>query len=280
MSAAALVASAARRLATGSVLALAGTAAAFAAQPVQMAAHRATYDLSLAESDSGKGVESARGRIVFEFTGSACEGYTQNFRQVTQLSGGDMGTRLSDMRSSTFEEGDGSMLRFNTESRVSGGKNEASDGVAERKDGKVSVSVKKPQAGTVSLPDAVFPTAQIKMIIEAAREGRTTVNVKVFDGSEQARKAYDTFTVIGKQAEGTDVEEPLKAAGWDKLARWPVSVSYFEDGGDTSQPLYVISFELLENGVSRKLKLDYGDFGLNGVLTRVDVLKAGTPCDK
>lgn len=280
MSAARLVSSTARRLCAATALVVLASAAAHAAQPVQMAAHRATYDLSLADTGSSKGIENARGRIVFEFTGSACEGYTQNFRQVTQLTGGDIGTRISDMRSSTFEEGDGSMLRFNTESRVSGGKNDATDGVAERKYGKVSVSVKKPQPGTASLPDAVFPTAQIKMIIEAAREGRTTVNVKVFDGSEQARKAYDTFTVIGKPAEGGDVEEPLKAAGWDKLPRWPVSVSYFEEGGDTSQPLYVISFELLENGVSRKLKLDYGDFGLNGVLTRVDVLKSGAPCDK
>lgn len=280
MSAARLVSSTARRLGAATALVLLAASAAHAAKPVQMAAHRATYDLSLADSGSSKGIENARGRIVFEFTGSACEGYTQNFRQVTQLTGGDIGTRISDMRSSTFEEGDGSMLRFNTESRISGGKNEASDGVAERKDGKVAVSVKKPQPATVNLPDAVFPTAQIKMIIEAAREGRSTVNVKVFDGSEQARKAYETFTVIGKPAEGGDVEEPLKAAGWDKLPRWPVSVSYFEEGGDTSQPLYVISFELLENGVSRKLKLDYGDFGLNGVLTRVDVLKSAAPCDK
>jgi hypothetical protein len=269
-----------RRLAGGVALAGLAVTAAAADQPVQMAAHRATYDLSLADRDGGKGVETARGRIVFEFTGSACEGYTQNFRQVTELSGGDIGTRLSDMRSSTFEEGDGSALRFNTETRVSGGKNEAADGVAERKDGKVAVTLKKPQPGKASLSEAVFPTAQIKMIVEAAREGRPTVSVKVFDGSEQGKKAYDTFTVIGKQADGgAAVEDTLKAAGWDKLPRWPVSVSYFEEGGDASQPLYVISFELLENGVSRKLKLDYGDFGLNGTLTRLDVIKAA-PCDK
>ena len=58
-----------------------------------------------------------------------------------------------------------------------------------------------------------------------------------------------------------------------------MSISYFEEGGNTQQPVYVISFELLENGVSRKLKLDYGDFGLTGDLKRLEVLN--TPaCDK
>ena len=36
-------------------------------------------------------------------------------------------------------------------------------------------------------------------------------------------------------------------------------------------PVYRISFELYENGVSRDLKLDYGDFALRGELKTLDV---------
>jgi hypothetical protein len=261
---------------------LGATALSTAAQPVFMAAHRATYELTLDDS-SGKGVESARGRIVFEFTGSSCEGYTQNFRQVTELSGGDIGTRISDMRSSTFEEGDGSGLRFNTESRIGKAPGEVTNGHAEKSNGKVTVEILKPKAAKLELsPAAVFPTAQIKQLIQAGRDGAPTLSVKVFDGSEQARKVYDTFSVIGKAAshdKDDTLEAPLKAAGMDKLQRWPVTISYFEEGqADGQQPLYVISFELLENGVTRNLKLDYGDFGLKGDLTRLDLLPS-KPCD-
>jgi hypothetical protein len=254
---------------------------AWAAQPVTMAAHRATYELSLADSDGGKGVEAARGRIVFEFTGSACEGYTQNFRQVTELSGGDIGTRLSDMRSSTYEEGDGSGLRFNTETRIGQAAGDLTDGFAQKQDGKVVVQIKKPKAAKLEIaPSAVFPTEQIKQLIQAGREGNPTLSLKVFDGSEQARKVYDTFAIVGKVASpDKEVEEPLRKAGWDKLQRWPVTISYFEEGqADSQKPLYVISFELLENGVTRALKLDYGDFGLKGELTRLDVLPS-KPCE-
>jgi hypothetical protein len=267
------------------VIILMAITAAGAAQPVTMAAHRATYELSLSDDKDGggKGVESARGRIVFEFSGSACEGYTQNFRQVTELSGGEIGTRLSDMRSSTYEEGDGSGLRFNTETRIGPGPGEQTDGYAQKEGDKVVVQLKKPKPAKLEVsPSAVFPTVQIKQLIQNAREGNPTLAVKVFDGSEQARKVYDTFAVIGKAAphdKDEQLEAPLKAAGWDKLDRWPVTISYFEEGQQDSQkPLYVISFELLENGVTRNLKLDYGDFGLKGELTRLDVLPS-KPCE-
>lgn len=274
-----------KSLAFSSLLASLVVAAPALAEPVALAPHRATYDLTLSDASDGKGVEDARGRIVFEFTGSDCEGYTLNFRQVTQISGGDIGSRVSDMRSSTHEEGDGSGLRFNTETRMSSAQVEQADGMATRANGKLTVKIRKPAPANLDLDGStVFPTNQTKMLIDAARAGQRTLAVKVFDGSEQARKVYDTFAVIGKEAShdtDSQVEEPLRKAGWDRLRRWPVSVSYFEAGqADSQQPLYVISFELLENGVSRALKLNYGDFDLRGELTRLDVLPQAAACSK
>ena len=37
--------------------------------------HQALYELSLVKS-RGSGIDNARGRILYTFTGSACEGYT------------------------------------------------------------------------------------------------------------------------------------------------------------------------------------------------------------
>lgn len=258
------------------------TVAPAIAQAPHMAAHRATYDLVLSGNGASAALESARGRIVYEITGSACDGYTVNFRQVTELAGGDIGRRVSDSRSSTFEAADGSSMRFTTESRTQPGSSEATEGEARQEAGKLAVTLRKPERVAVELEAAMFPTAQMKALIEAAKAGKSTLETRVYDGSEKARKAYDTFAVIGKSVDvGTaEAEEPLRAAGWDKVARWPVSISYFEEGSSSAQqPVYVISFEVLENGVSRKLKLDYGEFSLVGDLKRLDVLK-GPDCDK
>jgi hypothetical protein len=264
------------------VLALSASGAFGAADKVPLAAHRAAYDLSLAHTEGNKGVESARGRIVFEFTGTACEGYAMNFRQVVELSGGDIGTSLLDMRSNTFEDGEGKTMRFTTEQRMPQGPTTVTDGTAERKGDDLDVRLKKPATSRFkSKGEIVFPTEHIRMLIDAAKAGSTTLSVKVFDGSENGKKVYDTFSVIGRRIAGADAIEPeLTKAGWQDMARWPVSVSYFAEGQqDGQRPLYAIAFELLENGVSRKLRLDYGNFSLNGALTRLDVMS--TPaCDK
>jgi hypothetical protein len=60
-----------------------------------------------------------------------------------------------------------------------------------------------------------------------------------------------------------------------------VTVSYFDrakaDQSGEQTPAYAISFELYENGVSRALKIDYGDFVVTGEMTSLD-MKPAKPC--
>ena len=59
------------------------------------------------------------------------------------------------------------------------------------------------------------------------------------------------------------------------LTRWPVTVSYFDRDAKVKEgeqsPVYAMSFELFENGVSRSLVLDYNDFVIAGALGKFDV---------
>jgi hypothetical protein len=54
-----------------------------------------------------------------------------------------------------------------------------------------------------------------------------------------------------------------------------VTISYFDraakDKDGEQQPVYAITFELYENGVSRALLLDYGDFVLTGEMTSLEL---------
>jgi hypothetical protein len=243
--------------------------------PVRLAPHRVVYDLSLASS-RGEKVESARGRIAFEFTGNACEGYALKYRQVTVLDSTETGTKTSDLRTANYESGDGRSFRFRNDSQMEGRPNQIVDGTAEKRgDGPLAVKLKTPKRDNVALDgDAVFPNAQMRDLIVAARAGQRTLSLKVFDGSEDGRKLYDTLAVIGNKVEGgSDKLEP--AAQQDALktmARWPVTLSYFTQGKGEQTPVYVLSFDLYENGVSRALRLDYGDFALKGEMQRLELL--------
>ncbi len=126
----------------------------------------------------------------------------------------------------------------------------------------------------------------MRRIIEAAREGKTILEFPVYDGSENGQKLYNTLTVIGKPIAPGE-KPPDDAAGkipaLAGMTRWPVTISYFEqqDEGKPSigeqTPVYAITFELYENGISRALMLDYSDFTLSGELTSLDLKKA-KPC--
>ena len=77
----------------------AGAAPATAPSPaakVDLQPHRAVYDLKLALSRGKRPIESVRGRILYDFTGNACEGYALQFRQVSELNTGEGSNLFTD----------------------------------------------------------------------------------------------------------------------------------------------------------------------------------------
>jgi hypothetical protein len=264
-------------------LALPASAQVKAEKPPHLAPHRAVYDLSLASSRGARTIESARGRIALDFTGDACEGYALKFRQVTVMESAESGTKTSDLRTANFESGDGKTFRFRNDTRSGEGPAQSVDGNAEKKASALAVRLKAPKRDNVSLDaEAVFPNTQMKDLIAAANAGKSTLSMKIFDGSDDGRTVYETLSVIGKRVEPGQVEgleEAARQEGLAKLARWPVTMSYFKPGKRDETPVYVLGFDLYENGVSRALRLDYGDFALKGEMTRLELLPE-KPCQR
>lgn len=243
---------------------------------VRLVPHRAVYELSLVKSGGSRGLDNAQGRIAFDFGGDACDGYTLKYRQVTVLDSAETGSKTLDVRTATFESADGKMIRFKTDSLMEGVSSDNVDGSADLKDGQLSIRLTGPRRESVSVAgEPVFPTEHMKRLIEAARAGGGTVAVKFYDGSDNGKKIYETLAVIGRRIEpgaGANLETAVKNPELDKLARWPMTISYYNAGTGDQTPVYTISFELYENGVSRALKLDYGDFALKGELSSLEVL--------
>ena len=247
---------------------------------VKFAPHVAIYDLKLTSSRGKRLLESARGRIVYDFSGSSCEGYSLQFRQVTELDSGEGKASLSDLRTSTWEEGDGKSFRFKSQNFMDDKRISEVDGQADRGKDKVAVKLSKPNGKKFEAGKVVFPTEHMRLLIEAAREGKTLLETAVYDGSESGEKIYQSLSVIGKRID-PDKKLDEGAVGKDVLAglaRWPVTISYFDKGekkgeGELSEqtPIYAISFEMYENGVSRELKLDYGDFVINGKMSSLEL---------
>jgi hypothetical protein len=286
------------RISSRNVRSLLWTAAAVAlvsstaAGPVDAAAggpflaHQALYELNLVKSRGSNSINSARGRILYNFSGSACEGYTSEFRQVSELDSGEGKLTLSDLRSTSWEDGAGKSYRFKIDARMNDADSSPVDGVAERTGDHITVKLKQPEAKTFTLDGStVFPTEQIQRIIAAAKDGKSLLELTVYDGSDNGEKIYNTLTVIGQPIPGDrTIAEPDPSTTNDQmksLTRWPVTVSYYDRDAKAKEgeqtPVYAMSFELFENGVSRALVLDYNDFVISGALGKFDV-KDSKPC--
>lgn len=286
------------RLAAGSALLLGLTA--FAAgnvsaqrqdtarnQPVQLAPHRAVYEFTLGKVRSEKGVTSLTGRMVYEFTGSPCEGYNQTMRFVTRTSAASGTTSVSDQRSTSWEDDAGQRYRFQSSQYRDQKLVDQTAGTATRGVGQedTRVELTHPNRRTTAVGGAaLFPVQHSLKLIEAARRGRTNFTADFFDGSEGAEKTYIVSAQIGK-AMATGFNRGLPRVGHadklDGVQAWPVMLSYFEQGSETKDalPVYEMGFAFFANGVSRRLVIDNGEYTMNGELSELTMLEPA-PCRK
>jgi hypothetical protein len=236
--------------------------------------HRAVYDLKLRDASERSGIEGMFGRMVYEFSGSACTGFTTSFRLVTKISTGDE-TRVSDQQTKTFEDLSAGQFHFETKSFTDEQPDKDVIGDASHGDNGVKVELHGQNAREIDLPVSDFPTGHMLDIIANAKQDKRIFETRIFDGSENGDQSLLTSTVIGKpETPKSDDPDAGNAGDFAGTQYWPVTIAYFNDGaaGDPT-PVYNMSFKLYENGITRDLTMDYGDFALSGSLVKLDVLK-------
>ena len=248
---------------------------AAAAGPSGLVAHRAIYDLELKDATDRSGIAGMFGRMVYEFNGSDCTGFTTNFRFVTQIDTGDA-TRMSDQQTKTYEDLTKRTFKFETKSFTDQQLDKDVAGAATDEQKGVKVDLQQPMAKQIDLAESRFPTEHMLDIIHNAKLGKNFFEARVFDGSDDGDKSLVATTVVGKsEMPKSDDADADKAGAFAKTAFWPVTIAYFnEKGTGDAMPVYRMSFKLYENGITRDLTMDYGDFVLTGKLTKLEMLDA------
>ena len=261
---------------------LASSAGVAAAVP--LAQHRAVYDLKLSEASGSSGITGISGRMVYEIRGSACEGYTVRFRYVTQADTRDA-SQVTDQQTTTFEDADGKSFSFVTKSYTDQNLDKELRGNATREPDGVKIQIDKPETKSIELEPTQFPTQHLVDLISRAKTGETFYETSIFDGSEDADKAMTTTVIVGRQSNTSNGDPEAKALdGLSGEKFWPVDIAYFDEAteGGEDTPEYRISFKLYENGLTRDLEMDYGDFVIQGQLVDLAVFEpdAKSSCDK
>lgn len=265
----------------GLVLAL----AAGSATAADLLSHRAIYDLTLSRAEASTSLVDATGRLVFNIEGSECEGYTVDFRNVTRVVDREGTSRVTDLRSATFEGFTPPILDFSHETFVDDELLSAVKGTARASASGVEVAVEEPKVTTLALRRAIFPTSHTRLILEAAESDERVLEATVYDGGDEADAVYETATVIGPGATGLPGATPderavlMEIPDVEAMKAWRLVITYFQAGAAEGerQPEYELTFTLLANGVSYNVAFNYGAFSLTGELTELSIID--TPDD-
>lgn len=249
---------------------------------VQLVPHRIVYDLALKEATARSGISALTGRMVYEFRGSRCDGYTVNFRSVNEIYTGES-TRVSDQQSSFYENNEDGTFSFVNRTFVDLKLDRESSGRAERLDDSLAVRFKADDKDDILLPQSQFPTENLITLIELAKKGEKIFESRVYDGSDGGEDSMITTSIIGPFQEPLPVdqanEEVLILGESGQGGYWPVSVSYFEEAEDGDMlPIYRFAFKLYENGISRDLTMDHGYAVIEGQVAGFELLPEEGEC--
>lgn len=247
-----------------------------AATAAPLLPHRAVYDLALADATDSSGVTGLSGRMVYEFNGSACDGYTVTFRFVTRIEASEL-VRTTDQQTTTFEAGDGSSYNFLTRSFVDTNLDKETRGSAEMTDTETLVTMQAPEPATYELERSQFPSQHLLEVLERANRGENFFETTIYDGSEDGDKVMTTTVILGQKT-GLSEDDPESEAAEPIASEefWPVDIAYFDltEVSGEGTPTYRISFKLYESGITRDLTMDYGDFSIRGQLVDLDLYDA------
>ena len=251
-------------------LSLAGMLSA-PAPAAEIAPHRALYAMTLASTHNDSGVVDANGTMDYEW-GETCDGWT--IEQRYRLKMRYVESRDVDIASSfvTWESKDGLRYRFNQRQLRNGELDQEIRGEAHLDGpGKGGVAVfTKPRPQTLKLaPGVLFPSAHTILLIDQARAGESFVSRQVFDGATD-ENAVQVSAVIGAKV----TADPVSAKLGPLLQRpgWNVRLAFFPADVNAEEPDYELGMRLLDNGVSRDMVIDYGDYSIRAKLDDIEAL--------
>ena len=237
---------------------------------VELASHRAMYDLAMQESTSASPVKSLVGRTAYMMQ-RHCDGW-QSVEDYAVSFGLENGRSDFVSHYEIWEATDGEAFSFSIHENSTQSGEIRHNGFAHLDEGVAEAYFVEGQGGgdsTMVLPDdTVFPVTHTLQLLEKAREGGKFLQSTLFIGGEEEEAIYRVSGVIGnRKVESAPVLGALGEEGY-----WPVRLAYFDPASLESRPEYEIELDLQDNGVIRSYLVDYGDFSMAGSLQTIEAL--------
>ncbi|HEX3862900.1 MAG TPA: cell envelope integrity EipB family protein [Stellaceae bacterium] len=245
--------------------------AAGAAGAADIMPHRALYSMTLSRATGDAGVIAATGTMAYQW-GETCDGWTIEQRYRLKMGYAESPDVSISSNFVTWEAKDGLSYRFNQKETRNGADEDEIRGAAklDGPDKGGSADFEKPAGKSFALPaGALFPSAHTLLLLEKAKAGETFISRHVFDGAT-VENAVLVSAVIGPRIE-PDAEAAKKSPLLNRPG-WRVRLAFFPADPKAEKPDYELGMLLLDNGVSRDMVIDYGDYAIHAKLDDIEAL--------
>lgn len=236
-----------------------------AATPIHLTGQKATYTLTLSKV-RGHSVTGASGRLQFNVL-ETCDAYTVNQKMILLIRNQDGSLNRTVSVYDTWESKNGH--RFSFLLRQGDGKTMKTEdqgtAVTGPDGGKVVYAVPKGRVEKLP-PGTLFPMAHTRAILEAAAAGKPYIDPPLFDGTSIHGAEHTFVAILARNAAGKDRFPPLAA-----LPSTLVDIGFWRRDSKDDEPDFRTQMRYFTDGVSRDVRLDFGNFVMMGKLTKLTI---------
>ena len=241
-----------------------------------LAAHHATYILSLAPDNKNSQITGAEGMMVYDLK-NACDGWATDIKWkfVMSLEGGE--GRDFAQSQVTWEAKDSSAYRYLIKNSNGGGQEDQLRGEA-RVDaaggGKATATADLPTRSEAKLPDGtLFPIMHTRALLKKAAEGESVFTAELFDGTAST-DVIEVSAVIGPgEKDWTGLTKPFPALAGK--TSYPVGLAFYVGDTNDAVPDTEQVERLYENGIISAFSFSLGTIKIRAVLDSLQLQPDG-----
>lgn len=248
-----------------SALLLVCTGGTIAKGAVELAAHQATYNMSLLSVGQDSQMAGIKGKTNFAIRRD-CDGWKSSENYVLEFDYQSGEKAIMASHFSSWEELAGQLYSFEVHEGSTFEDEKQFNGyanlppVAKRAEAFFSM---QPDTA-MPLPEQVFfPVAHTRELLNQAERGGKLFSAFIFFGAEPDRALKRTSSVIGalQTVKNEDMLGKLAVQSY-----YPIQIAYFDPSSPEATPEYEITFHMLPNGVVAYYEVDYGTFSIDARL--------------
>ena len=247
---------------------------------IELAPHRAVYDMVLYSAERGSGISGARGKMIYSFR-DGCDGWSSETSVKLRLLYAEGDQVVTEWAFASWEAKDGKSYQFRTRQDRNGDTIENLKGKVERTAGGAAATAvfSEPEDTTIELPEGtLFPTRHLSDAFQAHKDGKIIFNGKVFDGASldnpyEINVVMSRRTALGDSGRAEALDRMIDKAGFANAQTAHYRLAFFNLGSRTEEPEFELGVDYRSDGIARFIRQDFGDFIIDLFLEEVEALK-------